>query len=112
MDIGGLRVRITIQENETVIDEIGNHTSEWSDYFTCWATVSASGKSAEEEQIAGTTQEADHLDFTVRYCSETASVNSKQHRILLNNRIYNITGCDEMNFKHKCRKFHTELKER
>ena len=46
MDIAGLRVRITIQKNETVTDRYANHTSEWTDYFSCWATATMSGKSA------------------------------------------------------------------
>ena len=112
MNIAGLRVRITIQKNETVTDAIGNHTSAWTDYFTCWATAIASGKSAEETRNAGTTQEADRLDFTVRWSSEIAAVNSKQYRVLLNDRIYNILNIDDMSFRHNSRKLHTELMER
>lgn len=112
MDIAGLRVRITIQKNETVVDKYGNHKAAWTDYFTCWATAVTSGKSAEETQNAGTTQEADRLDITVRWCSEIAAVNSKQYRVLMGERIYNILGIDEMGFKHNSRKFHTILTER
>ena len=50
--------------------------------------------------------------MTVRYSSETAAVNSKQYRVLLGGRIYNILSIDEMGFKHNSRKFHTELTER
>ena len=53
MNISGLRVRITIQKNTTVVDKYGNHTSAWTDYFRCWATVVKSGKSAEETDHAG-----------------------------------------------------------
>ena len=53
MNIAGLRVRITIQQNSTVIDKYGNHKSTWTDYFSCWATAVASGKSAEETANAG-----------------------------------------------------------
>ena len=112
MNIAGLRVRITIQKNTTVVDRIGNHTSAWKDYFSCWATAVSSGKSAEETQNAATTQEADRLDFTVRWSSETAEVNSKQYRVLLNGRIYNILNIDDMGFKRNSRKFHTQLVER
>ena len=56
MNISGLRVRITIQKNTTVVDKYGNHTSAWTDYFRGWATVVKSGKSAEETEHAGTTQ--------------------------------------------------------
>lgn len=112
MDIAGLRVRIIIQRNETVLDKYGNHKSAWTDYFSCWATCVTSGKSAEETQNAGYTQEADRLDITVRWSSETAAVNAKQHRILLGDRIYNIISIDEMGFRRNSRKFHTILTER
>lgn len=112
MNIAGLRVRITIQRNETVTDKYGNHKSVWLDYFTCWATAVTSGLSSSEDETTGHTVEADRLDMTVRYSSETAAVNSKQYRVLLGGRIYNILSIDEMGFKHNSRKFHTELTER
>ena len=112
MNITGLRVRIIIQRNGTVTDRYGNHTSAWTDYFSCWATATMSGKSADETQEAGHTEEAGRLDITVRWSSETAAVNSKQYRIIIGDRIYNITGIDEMGFKHNSRKFYTELVER
>ena len=112
MNIAGLRVRITIQKNATVVDRVGNHTSAWTDYFTCWATAVTSGLSSSEEESAGHTVEADRLDITARYSSETAAVNSKQYRIVLDDRIYNILSIDEMGFKHNSRKFHTQLVER
>ena len=112
MDIAGLRVRITIQENETAVDEYGNHKAVWKDWFSCWATASASGKSAEETEKAATTREADRLDITVRWSPEIAAINSKQHRILLAGRIYDIISIDDMGFRHNSRKFHTVLTER
>lgn len=112
MNIAGLRVRIIIQKNITVVDRIGNHTAAWTDYFSCWATAITSGVSSSEEETAAYTTEADRLDFTVRYSSETAAVNSKEYRILLGERIYNILSIDEMGFKHNSRKIHTELVER
>ena len=112
MNIAGLRVRITIQKNNTVTDQYGNHKSVWQDYFTCWATATRSGKSAEETQEAGHTQEADRLDITVRWSSETAAVNSKQYRVLLDGRIYDILGIDEMGFRRNSRKFFCRLSER
>ena len=112
MNIAGLRVRITIQKNETVTDKYGNHKAVWQDYFTCWATAVTSGLSSKEEETAGHTVETDRLDITVRWSSETAAVDSKQYRILLNGRIYNILSIDEMGFRRNSRKLHTELSER
>ena len=110
MNIAGLRVRITIQKNTTVVDSIGNHTSAWENYFSCWATATTGGGSETEE--AGHTVEGDNLDFTVRWSSETAAINSRQYRVLLGDRIYDITGIDDMGFRHNSRKFHTRLRER
>ena len=112
MNISGLRVRITIQKNETVVDKYGNHKSTWTDFFTCWASAVTSGLSASEKEFAGHTTEADKLDITVRYSTETAAINSKQYRVLLAGRIYNILSIDEMGFKHNSRKLHTQLTER
>ena len=112
MNIAGLRIRITIQKNGTVTDRYGNHKSVWQDYFTCWATAVTSGLSSKEEEVAGHTVEADRLDITVRWSSETAAVNSKQYRVLFGGRVYNILSIDEMGFRRNSRKFHTELTER
>lgn len=112
MNISGLRVRITIQKNETVVDKYGNHKSTWTDFFTCWASAVTSGLSTSEKESAGHTTEADKLDITVRYSTETAAINSKQYRVLLAGRIYNILSIDEMGFKHNSRKLHTQLTER
>ena len=110
MNISGLRVRITIQKSETVVDRYGNHKSAWTDYFACWATPSSQTGSEGEE--AAHTVEEDRLGFTVRYCSEVAAVTSKGYRILLGERIYNIVHVDDMGFKRNSRKFHAQLTER
>ena len=112
MNISGLRTRIVIQKNVTETDRYGNHKSAWQDYFTCWATAVTSGLSSSEEEDAGHTVEADRLDITVRYSSETAAVDSKGYRVLLGDRIYNILGIDDMGFKRHSRKLHTQLAER
>ena len=112
MNIAAMRVRVTFQKNTVIIDKYGNHKTGWADYFSCWATATTSGISAEETQNAGTTQEADKLDLTVRWCRETAAVNSKEYRILIGGRIYDITSIDEMGFRKNSRKFHAKLTER
>ena len=109
MDIGALRVRIMLQKSSTTADKYGNHISSWTDYFPCWATATTSGRQSDETEKAAVTQEKDSVDFTVRYSPEVAQVNTKEYRILLDGRIYNIRSIDEMGFKKNSRKFHTEL---
>lgn len=110
MNIAGLRTRITVQKNITEVDVYGNHTSVWTDHFVCWATALTEG--GDETVEAGHTEEGDKLSLTVRWSTETAAVNSKEYRILINDRIYNITGIDEMGFRKNSRKFHCTRTER
>lgn len=103
MEISLLNVRITIQKQETVVDEIGNHTNAWTDYFSCYATVS--GEGGTETAVAGLTMDDSDLSFTVRYSHKTAAVDMLGYRILFGDRIYNILAIDHMNYKKKCLKF-------
>ena len=48
----------------------------------------------------------------MRWCSETAAINSKGYRILLGGKKYDILAIDEMGFRKNCRKLHAELVER
>lgn len=46
MNIALLNTRITIQQQTTTVDTIGNHINTWQDYYTCAATVSGETQSA------------------------------------------------------------------
>lgn len=103
MEISLLNVRITIQKQETVVDEIGNHTNAWTYYFSCYATVS--GEGGTETAVAGLTVDDSDLSFTVRYNRKTAAVDVLGFRILFDGNLYNIVAIDHMNYKRKCVKF-------
>ena len=103
MDIALLNVKITVQKNETVVDAIGNHKNNWTDYHTCFATVSGEGGS--EKSVAANTLYESDLAFTVRYCKMLACADSTKLRILFNGELYDITFIDHMNYKNKCLKF-------
>ena len=55
MDFSRMNQRITFLENCTVIDEIGNHTSQWDEVYSCWASVTV--KSSAETTNTGVTKE-------------------------------------------------------
>ena len=110
MHIAGMRVRITLQKNETVTDAYGNHANVWTPCFSCWAT--ASSQMGQEKEAAATANEEDRMDFTVRYSSETAAVVSTKYRIVLMDRIYDIDHVDDMSFRKNCIKFHAHLVKR
>lgn len=103
MEISLLNVRITVQKTTVVVDEIGNRKNEWTDYFSCYATVS--GEGGREISVAGTTVDGSDISFSVRYCRKTSAVNNTEYRVLFQGEIYNILSVDHMNFKKKSMKF-------
>ena len=110
MKIAAMRIRITFQKQEVVTDEIGNHTNEWKDYFSCYAT--ALEKDSGEKEVAGQTVVEEKMDFTIRYSTETAAIVPDQFRILCKGRIYNIRSISDMAFKNKSLKIHAQLERR
>lgn len=100
MEISLLNVRIIIQKQKTVVDEIGNHTNAWMNYFSCYATVS--GEGGTETAVAGLTVDDSDLSFTIRYSRKTAAMDVLGYRVLFGSDIYNILAIDHMNYKRKC----------
>lgn len=103
MEVAFLNVRITFQKNAIVKDKIGNHKTEWTDVYTCYATVS--GESGSEKNVAANTYYDADIAFTVRYCNALKDADTTTMRILFNDELYNITFVDHMNYKKKYLKF-------
>ena len=102
MNVALLNVRITIQKNETVVDSIGNHKTVWTDYYSCYATVSGEGGS--EKSVAGLIVDDSDISFTVRFCNKLKNIESTKYRVTFNDELYSIASIDRMNFKKKCMK--------
>ena len=106
MNIAALRVPVTFQKNAVITDEYGNHTSSWTDYFKCYATIGTqSGSETSGEVISP----EESLDFTCRWCSELSAVESTKYRILAEGKIYNITYVNPMGYKKNSIKFNCAL---
>lgn len=110
MDIAALNVRITFQKNTACVDKYQNHTNQWKDCFSCWATASMTGGG--EVDASATTDETETTDFTCRYCSELSEVSSTGYRIMARGVIYNILSVNQMGFKNNSLKFHCEKERR
>lgn len=102
MEVALLNVRITFQKNEVVIDDIGNHTNEWVDFYSCYATIS--GESGSEKSIAANTYYNADIAFTVRYCLAIKDIEPTNTRISFNGAFYDVTFIDHMNYKRNCLK--------
>lgn len=106
MDIAAMNVRIAFQKSTIKTDDIGNHTTVWEDFFSCWATYSSSGGA--EKLEAGTVNAEDTNTFTTRYCSELSGIDPTKIRIRMGSSLYNVLSIDPMSFHHRSLKFKCE----
>ena len=101
-----LNEKVAFLKNTVKTDTVGNHTNEWDEYYTCFATIGGEGMaSSKEEEVAGTTVEDVAMTVTVRYCNKAAAINSTGYRVLFKDEFYDIVNVDHMNFKKKSLKF-------
>ena len=83
MRVSDLNRKITFQNKDVEVDEIGNHKSVWMDYITTSAYIS----------------------FTVRFQNKLKNINTSEYRILFDDEKYNIISIDFMNYKNRLIKF-------
>lgn len=98
MEIGKLNQRITILEQSTRVDNIGNHKAQWDEAFSCWASVSV--KNSVESSDNGTTKEMQTLQFMIRQNTMTIGISTTVNRISFRGVIYDIIGISP-NFEYR-----------
>ncbi len=103
MRIADFNRRITFQNKDVEVDEIGNHKSIWSDYLTTSSYISFQGKG--EEVFLGMEVDRSDISFTVRFQNRLKDINSSDFRILFDDEKYNIISIDFMNYKNRFIKF-------
>lgn len=103
MDIALLNVRVVFQKSSVTVDAIGNHKNAWTEFYTCYATVS--GENGKETTSTGITVDDSDLSFSVRYCHKVSEINNTEYRVLFRGEIYNILSVDHMNYRNKSVKF-------
>ena len=103
MNISLMNKRVTFQKNEMVTDQVGNHKNEWTDWYTCSATIS--GEGGDEEREAGLIADKVDLAVTVRYCRKAAEITTTGFRVVLNGQLFNIIGIDHFSYKKQALKF-------
>ncbi|OLR55049.1 hypothetical protein BHK98_02580 [Hornefia porci] len=99
MDIGSMRRRLLIEKHETVIDKIGNHTSKWTDFHSCFCYANLS--SGDEYGVSPETIEQGSVTFIIRWAKKLAGLNSKEYRIRFQGEAYNIVSVDDVQFRHE-----------
>lgn len=99
MDIALLNVKIVIEKNEVMVDEIGNRRNARAEYYSCFATVG--GESGRETSVAGITVDDSDISFSIRYCKKASFINNTEYRVVFEGETYNILSVDHMNYKKK-----------
>lgn len=110
MRVSDLNRKITFQNKDVEVDEIGNHKSVWTDYLETSAYISFQGKG--EEVFLGMEIDKSDISFTVRYQKKLQPINTSEYRIIFNQEKYNIISIDFMNYKNRFIKFRCKKVER
>ena len=103
MRVSDLNRKITFQNKNVEVDEIGNHKSVWMDYLTTSTYISFQGKG--EEIFLGMEVDRSDISFTVRFQNRLKKINTSEYRILFDDEMYNIISIDFMNYKNRLIKF-------
>ena len=98
MDIARLKVRITIEKLTMKVDEIGNHTNGWEDYYSCYAYANTYMVDENESKVD---YENQTIAFSVRACEKTKALTSTNFRVRFKGKVYNIVSIDMMNYDNK-----------
>ena len=80
MRISDLNRKITFQNKNGEVDEIGNHKSVWMDYLTTSTYISFQGKG--EEIFLGMEVDRSDISFTIRFRNRLKNINTSEFRIL------------------------------
>ena len=80
-------------------DDIGNHSSEWKDFYKCWASVNCVG--GREYYRAAQSNSQNDMIFKIRYSKAISEYDTSEIRIVYNGKIYNIKHIDDYMQQHR-----------
>lgn len=98
MIMSNLDKRITIQKYTATQNKNGFDIEAWKDYKTVWASMN--NLWGKEFYAAKAVQAENTVEFVVRYSKDLENINSKEYRIFWNNRAFNITFIDNIQYKN------------
>lgn len=112
MNIAKLNKRITIQKASFIQDDIGNEIVEWTDFYSCYASVDTRGRIDSEKEVARMMVDHSNVNFTIRYTQKLRDLTTQEYRVLMDGDIYDIKAVDWMNYRKKSIKLITKKVER
>lgn len=103
MDIALLNTRVTFLKKSVTTDRYGNQNAEWTDFYSCAATIS--GEGGGETFVAASEEDRTDMAVTVRWCRKVSEITMTGFRILFRGEPYDINRIDHLSFKKKALKF-------
>lgn len=99
MNAGSYRKRIKIQKLSVSENANGFETEEWTDFYGNYAYVNQ--LSGTEFWQAAEVKAHNTVKFTLRWHKKLDQINTKQFRIKMGERIFNITNVDNVMLKNE-----------
>ena len=99
MNAGAYRNFVKIQHLEKSKDTDGFSKEEWVDYYSNYAY--ANKLSGAEFWAAAETASQSTVRFEMRYHPALDALNTKDYRLVFNDRIFNITNIDNVQFRNE-----------
>ena len=99
MNAGAYKEKITIEKSTMTSDAIGNHLTEWLEYYSGYSYVN--NLSGSEYYEAAQTQSQETVMFILRYNRLLDGMDSKNYRVVFRGHYYNIIGVDNVQYKNQ-----------
>ena len=96
MESGNMNKRITFQALTTTTNENGLEMDEWTDYYSCWCSVN--NLYGTEYWNAQQVQEENTVNFYVRYCRKLSALDTKNYRIMFEDKPFDIKHIDNVQY--------------
>lgn len=108
MNAGAYRELVTVEKSSVIVDEIGNHTATWSEYYRGYAYMN--NLSGSEYWEAAQTQSENTVMFILRYHPILAEIGTKGYRLVHRGKQYDITSIDNVKYKNETIKIRAKAK--
>lgn len=117
LNVASMKERIKIEKLTSTVDSRGNPVETWTEIYTCWANAAtptgsevytrhnrasaSDGYDSAEFYGARMPLYENKVRFTIRYTSKLKNLDTSKHRVIWNEREYNLLGVDNIYAKNE-----------
>lgn len=101
LNVASMKERIKIEKLTSTVDSRGNPVETWTEIYTCWANAATPTGDGAEFYGARMPLYENKVRFTIRYTSKLKNLDTSKHRVIWNEREYNLLGVDNIYAKNE-----------